>query len=270
MAKADATKKEDRTEMLGGREVTVPGDGGPHMWKDTGEVISADERKLLTELGGEASFDFRGEQRQNPDIVFWAGEIQLKEGERPVLNPIRGVVLDIFQRPNSFKGAEEEKEGAADDATDNGKPRFAAWFMLTHSCLVKTLGKAVRKAPIGTKVWVDLNQATLGLAKIAAPKKDKEGNVVGLVEAAIDPKTKEAFQTTVNGKPATHFAWRMDLFGGWLSPTFRKYNSAKEIAEKLGGLITPPSAFMTEEDVAHLIGVSLTAPAAAPALPPPT
>jgi len=266
---SEKIEKKDRTELLGGREVVIPGDGvSPHYWKDTGEAVSADERKLLTALGGGASLNFKGEARQNPEIVFYGYEMLPpgKEGERSELNPIRGVVLDIFQRPNTFKAADDaDNEGGGDD----DRTRVAAWFLLTAPCWVKTLNKKVRRAQIGEKVWVDLNQATMDLLRLAAPKRDSEGRLTAVCEAAIDPKTKEPFQATVAGKTETHFAWRASIYGGWRSDAgFRKYNSAKEIEATFGGLVTTPASFISDDEIKHALGIALPAHAAAPALTP--
>jgi hypothetical protein len=260
MAAKETPKKEDRIEKLGDRETVVPGDGGPAYWKDTGELVTADERRMIAEFG-ESTLNFKGEQKQNPDVVFYTYEAQLKEGERAEMNPIRGFVLDIFQRPNNFASADDAEDGEG-QADDDGRLRVAAWFLLTHPCWVKTLGKKLRRANIGEKVWVDLNQATMGIVRIAAPKKDN-GELVGLTEVAIEPKTKEAFQATKKGGGTeTRQAWRVGLYGGWAGgQSFKKLNSADEIKKRLGGLVAVPSMFVSEQDIAQLLGIQAPPPA---------
>jgi len=266
MAGKEAGSK-DKIEMLGGRNVVVPGDGGPHYWQDTTEIVTPDERRFFDSMGSAASLDFKAEQKQNPDIVFYTYEAAVKENERPELNPIRGIVLDIFQRPDNFAGADDDEQSKM--AEGDKRLRIASWWLLTAETYVKTLGKKVRKARPGEKVWVDLNQATMNIVRIAAPSKDKDGKLIKCVEAAIDPKLKETFQATLGtGKQETRQAWRVGVYGGWSGgPSFRKFNSAEEIQKKLGSLTTLPSSFLSDTEIASAIGLTLPTVSAVPALP---
>lgn len=254
--------------------------------------------------------------QRNEDVLFYAREVSVREGERTTLNPIRGFVIDALRRPVWFRGPDDvgrgtsgrsqvrssrgsrtfmrgandsrlvaakygavgradwrvelaaenpgvdvdhaerlvipdawgrydpharSSPGAEVDQADGDEARFAVWILLTASCLVKTFDGKVVKVGVGTKVWVDLDQATLGLVRIAAPRRGERGELVGVVEAAIDPKCKEVSQATVGGKQEIRQAWRVDLFGGWDGgPSFRKVTGAAEIQQKLGDLAVPP------------------------------
>jgi hypothetical protein len=257
----------DRTEKLAGRDIVIPGDGGAHYWKETGEVVTPEERAFLMEIAApETGLDFKGAQKQNPDLIFYSYEVQVAEGEAPKPNVIRGLVIDMFQRPDNFDTATDGDE----DGGGKDRLRVACFVKLTRPCYVKGRNKKVRLANIGETVWVDLNQATSSIVRIAAPRRDpKTQALCGLAEIAIEPKFKEPYQyTNPKGKTETRQAWRVNVYGGFNGgPTFKKYTSAEEIAKKLGQHIATPS-LVSDVEIARTLGVALPGSIEAPQLPP--
>jgi hypothetical protein len=259
--------KNDKVEKLAGRELVIPADGGKHFWKDTGEICTPDERAFYAEVATteDKAFDFKGQQVQNPDLLFYAMEIAKEPGTKPVSNPIRGIPVEMFRRPANFTTANDEGE---DEEASDKKPNVACFMLLTAPCYVKGRGKIVRKANPGEMVWVDLNQATNKVVTIAMPKKGPDGKLCAVAEVAIDPGFKEPYTHTFpNGKTETRNAWRAKVFGGFNGGVeFKKYLSAEEIAKKLGSRVATPS-LLSEEDIDRALGIALPAAPEAPQLP---
>lgn len=209
--KAAAKKK---NETIGGREVAYSGEGKPY-WLDTGEETNEEELAYLRMIAADGpGFGFEKQTKQNPDLIFWKPEIQPKKDEAPQPNPIRGLVMAMFKRPDEFNtggNQDDDEEESAEETTFVKPPKIACFFLITKPTSGVDRNGDVVKVPAGKMVWVDLNQSMMAVVQVARPRMDGLGQTIEAAEVAIEPKYKAPFKAK-NGKMRQ--AWRSNVYGG--------------------------------------------------------
>lgn len=219
-----AQEADGKRQIFGGRSVLFPTSGEEPFYEDTGEIFSQEEHDAIQTLTlGKVDTEtawaqIRKMRRANPSILFWVPEYKgaVVGDELPsmIKNPIRGVVLAIFEKPLELRrGDKRNKDGDL-------AARWCAFVMLTAPCKVKNRDKAIIDAKPGDVVWVDLNHSIVtDVRKKFSPRREMIDNparpgtkverTVQLFEIAIDPKGKTTFQSE-DGE--TLNAWRMNLY----------------------------------------------------------
>jgi len=202
---------------------------------------------------------------QNPDILFWVPEFvpdKTKPGEIKK-NPVRGFLLDVFDRPPNF-GAPSEDEEEDEDGEMTARRRLACWVLTSQMTMVRDRNGDYIEAKAGSVVWMDLNHAIFPLVKIALPKRDAtSGRLTEIVEFSVAPSHKVPFK---KGKQ-TRMAWRMRLTGGRTaakSENYRVFNEAQ--IDRLGSVVVVPELLVDVESAAIAAGLGATPDGDAPML----
>lgn len=259
----------EETWTIGGRTLTKDDNG--FSWHDTGEEVGAEEAAGLVALAETetAAGDPKECQKQNTVILFWAPEVPSEAANGTpgpmVPNPIRGLPLGFFRRPewsNDEEEAGDEKANEnADKKADKKRPKLACWVLLTRSTYAKNRDKKWQIVPPGKIVWVDVSQAFADLPAAAAPTFAPDGTPTSLVEVAINPLYKRPIPSAPGSKEPRQ-AWVMDWYGGRMAARHEGWRvlNAEQI-KKLGPLTRVPFVSrIRPEDFPELPGSETTAP----------